>query len=225
MNASDANLAADFAARLVIEQGPEPEKLFSLGNAPQTIGRSANNGIVINDPEISRRHAQITPQGESYVVEDLGSTNGTFVNGLRLDQPMMLKHGDTVEFGDTVRLRYWAAGVASEIIRSPADDVPTPALPPEPAPAYAQPGSLPDPMPATPPPEPDFFDAPETAVPNSRNRILIGCGCLLLLTCVLCVGGVLALDSYDQGRLLYCGGLRPFWEAVLGPFGFNPICP
>ncbi|MCB0016050.1 MAG: FHA domain-containing protein, partial [Anaerolineales bacterium] len=159
----DANPAAEFAARLVIEQGPEPEKRFTLGNAPQTIGRSANNGIVINDAEISRRHAQITPQGDGYVLEDLGSTNGTFVNGIRLNHPMALKHGDSVEFGDTVRLRYWAAGMASEIVYSPADDVPTPALPPEPVPVYAEPGSLPDSMPAAPPPTFEDFAAPETA--------------------------------------------------------------
>lgn len=217
----DANLAA----RLVIEQGPEPGQTFTLGNAPQTIGRSANNGIVVNDAEMSRRHAQITPQGGSYVVEDLGSTNGTFINGIRLNQPTALKHGDSLEFGDTVRLRYWAAGMPSEMIYSPADDVPTPALPPEPAPVYAQPGSFPPPQPAAPTAAFDEFDAPETAVSPNRNRILIGCGCLLLLACVLCVGTVFFLDSYNQGQLLYCGGLRPFWETVLGPLGFNPICP
>ena len=221
----DANPAAEFAARLVIEQGPEPEKRFTLGNAPQTIGRSANNGIVINDAEISRRHAQITPQGDGYVLEDLGSTNGTFVNGIRLNHPMALKHGDSVEFGDTVRLRYWAAGMASEIVYSPADDVPTPALPPEPVPVYAEPGSLPDPMPAAPPPTFEDFAAPETAVSANRNRILIGCGCLLVVACVLCVGTVLFLDSYNQGQLLYCGGLRPLWETALGPLGLNPVCP
>ena len=65
----------------------------------------------------------------------------------------------------------------------------------------------------------------ETAVPANRNRILIGCGCLLVLACVLCVGTVFFLDSYNHGQLLYCGGLRPFWETTLGPVGFNPACP
>ena len=221
----DANPSAPSAARLVVEQGPEPAQTFTLGSAPQTIGRSANNGIVINDPEISRRHAQITPQGEGYVLEDLGSTNGSFVNGNRLNQPMALKHGDSVAFGDTVRLRYWAAGMASEFVDLPADHVATPALPPEPVPAYAQPDDFAEPTPAAIPPALDEFDAPETAVSPNRNRLLIGCGCLLLLLCVICVGGVLFLDSYEQGRLLYCGGLRPFWETVLGPLGFNPVCP
>ncbi len=220
----DANPSDAYAARLVVEQGPELEQTFTLGNAPQTIGRSANNGVVINDPEISRRHAQITPQGEGYVLEDLGSTNGTFVNGARLSQPMALKHGDSISFGDTVRLRYWAAGRASEVIPSSADRIPTPTLPPEPVPVYAQPNAHSEPAADAPPPL-DEFDAPETAVSPNRNRILIGCGCLLLLLCVLCVGGVLFLDSYEQGRLLYCGGLRPFWESILGPLGFNPVCP
>ncbi|WP_420629525.1 FHA domain-containing protein [Candidatus Leptofilum sp.] len=218
------NPSAQLPARLVVEQGPEPDKTFTVGNAPQTIGRSANNGIVINDAEISRRHAQLTPQADSYVLEDLGSTNGTFVNGLRLEQPTMLNHGDSVEFGDTVQLRFWAAGMPSEVIYNPADDVVTPALPPEPVPAYAQPADLLEPTPA-PPPTFDEFDEPETAVSPNRNRILIGCGCLLVLACVLCVGTVFFLDSYQQGELLYCGGLRPFWETVLGPVGFNPACP
>jgi len=221
----DAKPSAAHAARLVVEQGPEPEQTFALGNAPQTIGRSANNAIVINDAEISRRHAQITPQGDGYVLEDLGSTNGSFVNGIRLNQPMALKHGDTVAFGDTVRLRYWAAGMASEIVQAPADDVPTPALPPQPVPVYTQPGQTPEAAPPVPPPTFDEFDVPDTAVSSNRNRILIGCGCLLLLLCVICVGTVFFLDSYNQGQLLYCGGLRPFWETVLGPLGFNPICP
>lgn len=221
----DAHPSADFAARLVLEQGPEPGQTFTLGGAPQTIGRSANNGIVINDAEISRRHAQITPKGDGYVLEDLGSTNGSFINGIRLNQPMALKHGDTVAFGDTIRLRFWAAGMASEIVYSAADDVPTPALPPEPVPVYAQPGNFPEPIADQPPPVLDDFAIPETAVSPNRKRILIGCGCLLMLLCVLCVGSVIFLDNYNQGQLLYCGGLRPFWETVLGPLGFNPTCP
>lgn len=213
------------AARLVVEQGPEPGQTFTLSTAPQTIGRSANNAIVINDAEISRRHVQLTPQSGSFVIEDLGSTNGTFVNGIRLNRPALLKHGDSVAFGDTIRLRFWAEGMAAGVVHSPVDDVPTPALPPEPVPAYAQPpANYPEPPPAAPPTF-DDFGAPQTAVPANRNRILIGCGCLLVLACVLCVGTVFFLDSYNQGQLLYCGGLRPFWETVLGPLGFNPICP
>ena len=218
------NPSTDLPARLVLEQGPEPEKTFTLGNAPQTIGRSANNGIIINDAEISRRHAQITPQANGFVLEDLGSTNGSFINGLRLTQPTTLNHGDSVEFGDTVQLRFWAAGLPSEVVYEPADDVVTPALPPEPVPAYAEPADLPEAPPAAPPAF-DEFDMPETAVSSNRNRIIIGCGCLLVLACVVCVGTVFFLDSYQQGQLLYCGGLRPFWETTLGPLGFNPACP
>ncbi|MCA9919236.1 MAG: FHA domain-containing protein [Anaerolineales bacterium] len=218
------NPSAAFPARLVIEQGPDPETMFTLGNAPQTIGRSANNGIVINDAEISRRHAQITPQAGSFVLEDLGSTNGTFVNGIRLNQPTTLAHGDTVEFGDTVRLRFWAAGMPSEVVYAPADDVATPALPPEPVPAYAQPGDLPEPPPITPPTF-DEFDDPAAPPMARQTKILIGCGCLLIVACVLCAGTIFFLDSYQQGQLLYCGGLRPFWETALGPFGFSPVCP
>ena len=67
-----------------------------------TIGRDSINEIVINDAEISRRHARLTFQGGKYVLEDLGSTNGTFVNGQRLAGPRVLKAGEVVSFGEQI---------------------------------------------------------------------------------------------------------------------------
>lgn len=210
--------------QLTVRKGPKVGETFILETYSLTIGRDPVSDVVLNDPEVSRQHARFTQTETGYQVQDLGSTNGTFVNGIRQNQPTSLKHGDSIEFGDTVRLRYWAAGMPSEMVYSPVDDVPTPALPPEPAPLYAQPGSFPDYSPTS-SPDLNEFEPPETAVSPNRNRILIGCGCLLVLACVLCAGTVFFLDSYQQGQLLYCGGLRPFWETVLGPLGFNPICP
>ena len=57
---------------------------------------------MINDAEISRRHARLTFQGGKYVLEDLGSTNGTFVNGQRLAGPRVLKAGEVVSFGEQI---------------------------------------------------------------------------------------------------------------------------
>ena len=70
--------------QLIMRSGPTPGAAFTLEGDQIDIGRDSTNEIVINDAEISRRHARLTFQGGKYVLEDLGSTNGTFVNGQRL---------------------------------------------------------------------------------------------------------------------------------------------
>ena len=64
------------------------------------IGRE-DAGLVIDDPEISRRHARVSPVDGGVVVEDLGSTNGTFVNGERASEPVTLKESGTIRVGTT----------------------------------------------------------------------------------------------------------------------------
>ena len=73
-----------------------------LGNDILTIGRDADNGLVIRDPTVSRHHAQIRPDGQGYAIIDLRSVNGTFVNGQRLtgNVPRLLHSGDTFRIGD-----------------------------------------------------------------------------------------------------------------------------
>jgi hypothetical protein len=96
--------------QLVIRAGPNPGKIFELTQEVLTIGRDIGNQIVINDPEISRKHAQLKAQAGSYVIEDLGSTNGTSVNGQRLVGPHLLRHGEIIMFGEKVTLAYEAVG-------------------------------------------------------------------------------------------------------------------
>jgi len=76
--------------------------MFTLEGDQIDIGRDSTNEVVINDAEISRRHARLTFQGGKYVLEDLGSTNGTFVNGQRLAGPRVLKPGEVVSFGEQI---------------------------------------------------------------------------------------------------------------------------
>jgi ABC transport system ATP-binding/permease protein len=66
------------------------------------MGRDAVNDIILNDLEISRRHAAITFRGGRYFVEDLGSTNGTFVNGRRVTVATPLKDGDLLDLAQAV---------------------------------------------------------------------------------------------------------------------------
>ncbi|HEX2233468.1 MAG TPA: FHA domain-containing protein [Thermoleophilaceae bacterium] len=69
------------------------------------IGRGAGEvGRLAEDIEISRRHARIFREGSGFAVEDLGSTNGTFLNGRRLEQPELLGVGDKLEMGGTTMI-------------------------------------------------------------------------------------------------------------------------
>jgi pSer/pThr/pTyr-binding forkhead associated (FHA) protein len=72
-----------------------------LGSGGATIGRSREADIVIDDANVSRKHAEVRPSGGSWIVRDLGSTNGVKVNGRRVDpnRPQSLKRGDVIELG------------------------------------------------------------------------------------------------------------------------------
>ena len=79
---------------------------YDLDAQPVTLGRGAPNDIRLDDDEFaSARHARIEPRRDGVWVEDIGSTNGTFVNGTRLDRPQRLTPGDVVRIGET-SLRY-----------------------------------------------------------------------------------------------------------------------
>jgi len=79
---------------------------FELNSAQLTIGRGNQNDIPIATDEFaSARHARFEPRQDGVWVQDLGSTNGTFLNGTRLDRPRRLAQGDVVRVGET-DLRY-----------------------------------------------------------------------------------------------------------------------
>jgi len=92
--------------QFVMRSGPTPGVTFPLEGDQLIIGRDASNSIAINDAEISRKHSRLSFQGGKYVLEDLGSTNGTFVNGQRLAGPVVLKPGDVVSLGEQIVLMY-----------------------------------------------------------------------------------------------------------------------
>ncbi len=71
---------------------------------PVIIGRSPGADIVIADEFVSARHARVAPAGNGAVVEDLGSTNGTLLNGAKVVAPTSAKSGDVIDIGD-VRLK------------------------------------------------------------------------------------------------------------------------
>jgi pSer/pThr/pTyr-binding forkhead associated (FHA) protein len=204
---------ANGAYRLVMAQGPTPGKVYELVKDIMTIGRDVSNDIVINDAEVSRHHARLTRQVGGYMLEDLSSTNGTFVNGQRLIGPRPLSRGDNVGLGETVVLGYEQVPSAESnqatMVSSGVGSYPQPApqqqyAPPEPAyappqPAYAppQPAYAPEPAPFPPAPPPP---APAAKGGSRTNMYIgIGCGCLLLIAA--CVAVIFALDAYAPDLL------------------------
>lgn len=87
---------------LLMRRGPQPNRTFSLDKEVITIGRGADNDIVVDDPEVSRHHARLTRRGHDWILEDLGSRNGTFVNGQRISGPVVLTPGMQVGLGTRV---------------------------------------------------------------------------------------------------------------------------
>jgi hypothetical protein len=73
-----------------------------IGAGGATIGRSRQCEVVLDDPNVSRQHAEIKPRGGSWVLTDLGSTNGSTLNGRRIVGPEVLKPGDEIELGTSV---------------------------------------------------------------------------------------------------------------------------
>lgn len=90
---------------LTIHAGPNAGYTYPLPAAGEiSIGRQNNNQIVIEHPLVSRRHAKLIKQGNTFVLEDQASANGVFVNGRRVTGPVRLQNGDMIGLGDEVRL-------------------------------------------------------------------------------------------------------------------------
>jgi len=88
--------------QITIRSGPTPGKTFPLEREEIFLGRDQVNDITISDPEVSRRHARFIMQDENILVEDLGSTNGTFLNGERISTLQQLRPGDVISLGENI---------------------------------------------------------------------------------------------------------------------------
>lgn len=85
---------------LVVIKGPATGRQYPLGER-LSLGRDFSNDIQLNDGQVSRKHAMIQRIQDVYVVTDLGSTNGTYVNGQRISKPTILAHGTFIAIGFT----------------------------------------------------------------------------------------------------------------------------
>ncbi len=100
-------------AKLVLSSGGSVMFQCFIDKERLVVGRDPGNQIVIDDPSVSREHAAIIAVGNDHILEDLGSANGTFVNGTRMPR-RILQHGDVVEFG-AFHLRYLNAKTATDV--------------------------------------------------------------------------------------------------------------
>lgn len=196
--------------QLVMRSGPNPGKAFALNKNEIYLGRDVTNDIVINDAEISRKHARLVLKTGGYILEDLGSTNGTFVDGQRLMGPHPLLSGETLMLGENVSLAYEAGRYDPDATMvsggGEAEVYPSPAYPPRP-PSANPPPEVHSPYRTVSPSysgqiPPGPMDAPFQPPEEKRETrvwLLAGCGCLLVLGCILVAAGF-AFDYLN----LYC---------------------
>ncbi len=198
-------MAAQF--QFVMRAGPTVGKVFPLEAPEISIGRETTNMLSINDVEVSRRHARMELQGSSYVIQDLGSTNGTFVNGQRVTGVQPLNPGNSVSFGEGIILSYEAAFdpnatmMSSKAPRPAPVAAPAPMPEPAPAPAPAYSGQVP-----TGPLHP-----PAAAPAKKKFPIWLIIVLLLLLVICVCVVAFVAIDQLN----LWCK-VVPFLVPLLG---------
>jgi hypothetical protein len=190
--------------QLVMGKGPQPGQIVELPQSTISIGRDPGNHVMVEDPQVSRQHARLVPQGGLMVLEDLGSTNGTTVNGLRIVAPHTLAHGDEIGLGDNVTFIFYGQPLgAGETMAAPrvVYDTPPEATPVYPPPVYeAAPVPSYQPPPASAYPPPADYDPAQVGAPDyagqpeyyeeyyeegaGYNWALIG-GCLLVAIIIL----------------------------------------
>ncbi|MBS1908056.1 MAG: FHA domain-containing protein [Actinobacteria bacterium] len=88
-------------SKLVITSGPKAGLEVPLGSEPMSIGRSSESGLVIRDDYTSSHHARLLLWGEQWMLQDLDSTNGTFLNGERVGAPVAVSIGAPIKVGAT----------------------------------------------------------------------------------------------------------------------------
>jgi len=130
---------AGMLPRLVVRVGGRVIQEIGL-RAELSIGRAEDNDLRLADPKASRHHARLHRQGTAFLLTDLGSANGTLLNGVRLTAPRPLQHGDRIVIGDTELIFQEPGRSSEETMISPAPIPvarPAPVIPPPPVPALA----------------------------------------------------------------------------------------
>lgn len=195
--------------QLVLQQGPEVGKVYELSSSEHTLGRDINNAIMINDAEISRNHCRFLLQGDSYILEDLGSTNGTYVNEKRISGQTTLRSGDSIRIGDNVIVTYEAAASELDADATLASRGARAQMPPPPKQQAPK---------QQPPPKPQQYAGRVPAGPGQakfkmpdNKALLIGCGVLLVMGICASIAFLWWVDSTGRWCSIFgqtiCEGL------------------
>lgn len=162
------------AARFIVKQGPQIGIAFPMMGKRVVIGREDGCDIKIHDAESSRQHCEVMWKDNAFVLQDLNSSNGTFLNGTQVTAPMTLKAGDRIGIGQTLlvlELDSEGQGVPVAYDAAPAGPISAPHVPIQPE------------------------------KKGSKKKWLVGCGCLILLcACVpIVAAGVDLAGIWDFG--------------------------
>ena len=202
--------------RLTVIKGFNKGDEFLLEQDEITIGRGEDSTIVLNIAEISRSHTALTKVEEGYMIKDLGSTNGTFVDKKEIGDKYLLKPGDTVMLGDAIYMTYLADADPEETMVTPRSKEPeshqvtavTPRLGDKPIKKVT---------PAAPTPaetktaEEALGESQEVEETKSNTWLWAGIGCVVVIFFLIVVGAIL-FDFLN----LYCTPpfdtlMRSFW--------------
>lgn len=198
--------------QLVMQTGPNPGKVFALSKNQIVMGRDIECDISINDVEVSRNHTRLILGSDTYSVEDMGSTNGTYVNEEKISGQQTLNGNDVVRMGDNVTMVFEIIDgdpLATKLADSESASPPTltstpPATPPAP-PQTSAPQAPPPQAQAQEKPPQGFAgqtpaSPPQPAKPDRKKIWLIGAGVIFVIG--FCV--VSGLLYYIDVNFLWC---------------------
>lgn len=190
--------------QIIMRSGPTPGKVFPIEQEEFLLGRDLGNEIAISDPEVSRRHARFYTRDNNIIIEDLGSTNGTFLNGERISSPQQLRPGDAITLGESIVLVFEKAGFDPNATVVAPRGEPTVQRSPEPQPyQVVEPAPFQEPqpapyMPAARPPAPMPKEAPRAKKRGFPVWLII------LLLAIVVVACVIAVTLYFMPASWWC---------------------
>jgi hypothetical protein len=169
-----------------------------LGLEPTRLGRGSSCSVVVNDPRVSRLHAEIRYEDGHFVIRDLGSTHGTFVDDTQV-QESRLQHGSRIRLGDSEWVFHLVQDAIPTMLEARMAKVPQAAPPPGPTPAASTSAATAG------PPESQIAKAK-----SPRKRIFYGCGIVVGATVCLCLAATAMVAFF------YPGGLTEAANRILG---------
>jgi predicted component of type VI protein secretion system len=182
--------------QITMRSGPEPGKTFPLEQEEVFMGRDLANDITVSDPEVSRRHARFIMQEENFLVEDLGSTNGTFLNGERISTPQQLRPGDVITLGENIIMVFEQAQYDPDVtmVTSSAAQPPQPEPQQPDQPSYQQPEE----------PAPDQQPQPVVPPTPEKKRKGFPTWLIIMIIAIVVIACVIAVTLYFMPASWWC---------------------